>query len=191
MAYYVQGRSLAEIALLLWNGFSIRASDGSVLLQGGGIWNMFHVVLIILSAGALNGILEASGMMQRLIGGLLERIEREGSLLVATALTSITAGLIFCNQTLMVLIPGRMLQTKYEELRVKPKNLVRTLADSGVVVSALIPWNLHAILCSTAMGIATLTYWPYAYFLWMLPVLTIAMGLLRRTQSSPEVPGTY
>ncbi|WP_083910514.1 Na+/H+ antiporter NhaC family protein [Effusibacillus pohliae] len=181
LACTVQGRSLQEIASIAWNGFSIKAPDGSVLLEGGGVWHMMHVVSIILTAGALNGILEMSGMMDRLIGGVLEPIKRQGSLLVATGLISIAAGLIFCNQTLMVLIPGRMLQAKYRELGEPPVRLATALADSGVVAAVLIPWNLHSILCATAIGIAATTYWPYAFFVWMLPLLTIAKGALRLT----------
>jgi NhaC family Na+:H+ antiporter len=177
LAYFVQGRSLASIGLILWQGFAIHSAEGAVLLQGGGIWKMLNVVLIILTAGALNGILEASGMMRRLVGGLLERIKRESGLLVATALTSVAAGLIFCNQALMVIIPGRMLQPKYDEMHMHRTELARSLADSGVVTSALIPWNLHGILCATAMGIPTLVYWPYAFFLWLLPIFAILRGI--------------
>lgn len=176
LTYFLQGRGWGEIGQILLQGYRIESSDGRVLLQGGGILNMLGVVWIILFAGALNGVMETSGMMGRLIGGLLDRIKREGSLLMATVLISITAGLIFCNQALMVIIPGRMLQPKYQELGLDRMELGRALSDSGVVFSALIPWNLHAILSSTAMGIDTVTYWPYAFFLWMLPLLTLMRG---------------
>lgn len=179
LTFLLQGRGWSEIGQILLHGYHIESPDGGVLLQGGGILKMLGVIWIILFAGALNGILEGSGMMRRLIGGLLDRIKREGSLLIATVLISITAGLIFCNQALMVIIPGRMLQPKYKELGLDRMELGRTLSDSGVVFSALIPWNLHAILSSTAMGIDTITYWPYAFFLWMLPLFSALRGIWR------------
>jgi NhaC family Na+:H+ antiporter len=179
LTYFLQERGWEEIGQILLRGYYIESSDGRILLQGGGILKMLGVIWIILFAGALNGIMETSGMMLRLIGGLLDRIKREGSLLMATVLISITAGLIFCNQALMVIIPGRMLQPKYQELGLDRMELGRTLSDSGVVFSALIPWNLHAILSSTAMGIDTATYWPYAFFLWMLPLFAIMRGIWR------------
>lgn len=173
LAIILQGRSVHETLYTLWNGYAVSTGNDSALLHGGGIWPMINVVLIILSAGALNGILEKSGMTANLIGGLLARIKHPPVLTVWSVLISILTGLVFCNQALMVIIPGRLLQPKYAELGIERVQLAGTIADSGVVFSALIPWNLHAVLCATAMGVATADYAPYAFFLWGLPLVTL------------------
>jgi Na+:H+ antiporter, NhaC family len=179
LCIWIQGMDGAEVVRTIWNGSRIVTPEGRIVFQGGGVWNMLNQVLIILCAGAFNGLLEATGIMDRLVGELLKRTTRQGSLILETVGLSLVSGLVFCNQALMVILPGNMLRGKYEDLGMDKVELVRTLSDSGVVASALIPWNLHGILCSTAIGIHTTTYDPYAFFLWGLPLLAIARGVWR------------
>ncbi|UOF92088.1 hypothetical protein LSG31_07755 [Fodinisporobacter ferrooxydans] len=175
-AYFVQNDSFLRILYFFWNGYVLEDAHSGVHLAGGGVWNMFTEVLIIITAGALNGILEASGMMTRCIEGFLMNVRTKGGLLLATVILSGISGLVFCNQTLMVIIPGRMLQSKFQELQIDKIELVRTLANSGVVMAPLIPWNLHGILSTAAMGIPTMVYDRYAFFLWFLPAFTLIRG---------------
>jgi NhaC family Na+:H+ antiporter len=158
----------------LWLGFDLQA-NGRTVLHGGGIWPMFEQLLLILMAGALNGVLERTGMMQTIIQVLLDRIRTTRGLIVSTVLLSIVMAMVACNQALSVIVPGRALRQTYDEMGVPPRLLVRSLADSGVVTAALIPWNLHGILCSTAIGVPTLVYFPYAFYLWGTPILTLLL----------------
>jgi Na+:H+ antiporter, NhaC family len=187
LAYTVQGLPFTEILQALWVGYDLTIG-GARVLHGGGIWPMFHQVLLILTAGALNGVLEESGMMGVMIGQLLQRIERASGLVMSTVLLSILMAMLACNQALSVIVPARTLRDTYDRMGVPSRYLVRTLADSGVVVSPLIPWNLHGILCSTAMGIATTVYFPYAFYLWGLPILTILLSFaLNRRHNSNKL----
>ncbi|MBL0387206.1 hypothetical protein JJB07_11150 [Tumebacillus sp. ITR2] len=181
LAVFVQGEPLAEVLRAVWFGYDLHA-----VLHGGGIWPMFHQVLLILSAGALNGVLEESGMMSTLLDGLLKKINNTQSLIFTTVLVSITMAAVACNQALSIIVPGRTLRPTYDRLGASPKLLVRSLADSGVVVSPLIPWNLHAILTSTAIGIATTTLLPYAFFLWILPILTIFLSFRHKNKRNSD-----
>lgn len=170
----VQHQTIGAMLHALWLGFDLQAK-GRTVLHGGGIWPMFEQLLLILMAGALNGVLERTGMMQTIIQVLLDRIRTTRGLIVSTVMLSIVMAMVACNQALSVIVPGRALRPTYDEMGVPPRLLVRSLADSGVVTAALIPWNLHGILCSTAIGVPTLVYFPYAFYLWGTPLLTLLL----------------
>ncbi|WP_212773896.1 Na+/H+ antiporter NhaC family protein [Polycladomyces abyssicola] len=185
-AVTLQGDSWLSVLRSLWLGYDFQV-NGQVLLHGGGIWPMFNEVLLIVAAGALNGVMEESGMLHTILDSLLQRIRSKSGLIGVTVLLSISMSLLACNQSLSVIVPGRTLRSTFEKLGVPLRYLVRSLADSGVVVSPLIPWNLHGILCSTAMGIPTLVYFPYAFFLWGLPIITLLLAFRPRRCPSNDV----
>ncbi|MCX7571666.1 hypothetical protein OS242_17120 [Tumebacillus sp. DT12] len=173
----VQDASLPDALRTIWLGYDLTA-EGRTVLHGGGVWPMLNMALLILFAGAMNGVMELSGMLETIIGRLLERIRRIGSLLLLTMGMSVAMGMLGCNQSISVIVPGRALRGTYDRMGVPPRYLVRAIADSGVVSSPLIPWNLHGILCSTAIGIATATYLPYAFYLWGLITVTFLSYLV-------------
>lgn len=183
LAVLVQGASLMAVLQALWLGFDLTVNDRSIL-HGGGVWPMFNSALMIVAAGALNGVLEESGMMQTIIKRLLERVKKTRGLIVSTVLLSVAITMIACNQALSIIVPARALRDTYEQMGVPSSLLVRSLADSGVVVSPLVPWNLHGILISTSIGIPTMVFWPYAFYLWGLPILTLALCFLAKNKDN-------
>ncbi|ARU63391.1 hypothetical protein CBW65_22155 [Tumebacillus avium] len=186
LAVWVQGESWAAVLRAVWLGYELK-QGGAALLHGGGVWPMLNQVLLIFCAGMLNGVMEATGMMQTLLQKLLGRIQRYLGLIFSSVLLSVSMALLACNQALAIIVPGRALRPVYDRLQVPPTELVRALGDSGVVASALIPWNLHGILCSAAMGIATTTYFPYAFYLWGLPVLTLLLSIWKNRLNSNRI----
>ncbi|ASS74847.1 hypothetical protein CIG75_07560 [Tumebacillus algifaecis] len=176
LALFVQGATLLEVLRAIWLGYDLTL-QGETLLSGGGVWPIFNQTLLVFCAGMLNGVMESTGMMQTLLQKLLGRIQRYLGLIFSTMLLSVSMALLACNQALAIIVPGRALRPVYDRMAVPAPELVRTIGDSGVVASALIPWNLHGILCSAAMGIATTTFFPFAFYLWGLPILTLLLSI--------------
>ena len=57
-------------------------------------------------------------------------------------------------------------------------NLSRTIEDSATMTSALIPWNTCGAYMSATLGVATLSYAPYAFLNWLCPLIAISYGFL-------------
>ena len=62
--------------------------------------------------------------------------------------------------------------------RFRNEHLSRVVADAPLVLAALVPWNLLAILCGTIIGIPVEQYVRYAVFLWILPILTLITSFI-------------
>ena len=69
-----------------------------------------------------------------------------------------------------------MYRQAYRERGLSALNLSRTLEDSATLTSALIPWNTCGAYMSATLGIATLSYAPYAFFNLFCPLVAIAYG---------------
>lgn len=53
--------------------------------------------------------------------------------------------------------------------------LSTAIADSGTVVSHIIPWNVHGALFAGTLGIATLQWAPYTFLAYLTPIVTFVM----------------
>jgi NhaC family Na+:H+ antiporter len=77
-----------------------------------------------------------------------------------------------------IVVPGRMFRQAFLDRRLHPKNLSRCLEDSGTVTSALIPWNTCGAQMTAVLGVATMSYAPWAILNWLCPLVSILYGYL-------------
>ena len=76
-----------------------------------------------------------------------------------------------------VVLPARMFKKAIAERGLAPVVLSRAAGASGMPTSALIPWNsCGAYYMAATLGVATLSYLPYAVFNFASPLLTIAIA---------------
>ena len=146
------------------------------LLKRGGMSSMSDTVLLILCAMVFGGAMERTGMLRTLADRLLRAAKSQGSLILATVMTSIGVNLLAADQYISVVVPGRMYAPEYRARGMHPKNLSRALEDGGTITSALIPWNTCGAFMSTTLGVATGAYLPYAFLNLLNPVLSIIYG---------------
>ena len=80
----------------------------------------------------------------------------------------------------------------YDKLKLPRKLLSRSLEDGGTVTSVLIPWNSCGMTQSTVLGVATLTYAPYAFFCWISPLMSITAAIVKQyIMKKEDQPGDF
>ena len=67
-------------------------------------------------------------------------------------------------------------RTVFIQRRIAPPNLSRLCADSATVTSPLIPWNSCGAFMGAVLGVATLSYLPFAVFCYASPILSVIYG---------------
>ncbi len=164
----------------IYTDISIPSSNAIVsdLLSTGGMAGMLYTVWLILSAMVFGGVMEATGMLERITRSIIRLAHSTGSLIASTVGTCIFFNLTASDQYLAIVVPGRMYANTYRERGLKPKNLSRTLEDSGTVTSVLIPWNTCGATQASVLGVATMTYAPFAFFCIISPFMTLLYGYL-------------
>jgi NhaC family Na+:H+ antiporter len=175
--------SAKGLLMALADGFSIETGDASLdeLLSRGGMSSMLNTMWLIMSAMCFGGVMERTGLLQRIVDALMKGVRGTGSLITTTVLTCIGMNIIAADQYIAIVLPGRMYRLEFERRGLAPQNLSRTLEDAGTMTSALVPWNTCGAFMAATLGVPTLTYLPYAFVNLLNPVIAIIYGITNFT----------
>lgn len=170
-----QGSSLIEVIKAgLFGYYPSISSEYSLVLAGGGIISFKSMLIVLICATSLNGIFEGTRIVETLVEPILKRIKDPKGLMLFSIGFSIVSAIFMCNQVISIIVPSGVLLKRYEELRIDKKVFARLLSDSGVMISAIIPWNVAALIPASVMGVEVLSYLPYAFLAYMMPIIATA-----------------
>lgn len=185
------GPAYVLIMNTLYQGVSIETSMPmlSELFSAGGMQGMLGTVWLILAAMTFGGVMDACGMLTRIMDAAKGLVKGFFSLVLSTAGTCVITNLSTSDQYIAVAIPGRMYSDLYKEKGYASENLSRTLEDTGTVTSVLIPWNTCGAYHAGVLGIGTLTYLPYCFFNLLSPFMTLlfAWFMIKIKRHKPQV----
>jgi NhaC family Na+:H+ antiporter len=178
VAAIAQGSSLSEIIQVAFGGFVSETGVDKVdgLLSRGGLMSMMSTIALIMAALAFGGVMEAAGMLEAIASSILKLARSVGSLVVATIGTCIGMNIIAPDQYLSIVVPGRMYRNAYTKQHLHPKNLSRLLEGSGTLSSPLVPWNTCGAFMGTVLGVSAGTYFMFAFFNLINPIVCIVLG---------------
>ncbi|MCO4754986.1 MAG: Na+/H+ antiporter NhaC [Bacteriovoracaceae bacterium] len=172
----------------LYEGFSSETGNAVVdkLLSRGGMGSMLNTVWLILMAMVFGGMMEATGMLGAIAKAVLKMVSGLGSLVAATVGSGIFLNLTTSDQYISIVVSGRMFKQAFDDYGLKPKNLSRVVEDSATVTSVLVPWNTCGAYFASIMGVATLTYLPFAFFNLLTPIISIILASADKTMERVE-----
>jgi len=159
----------------LFGGVDIVTSNTQLndLFSSSGMYGMLGTVWLILAAMTFGGVMEASGMIARIMHSVKSLATNFFSLVACTTGTCIVTNISTSDQYIAVALPGRMYAGLYKDMGYSSENLSRTLEDTGTVTSVLVPWNTCGAYHAAVLGIGTFTYLPFAFFNLLSPFMTL------------------
>lgn len=167
---YWQGVPILSLSSHLWNGSE---------QLGGGVRSVLFLLLFIALAGVYNGILEELQVLQPFLDRWLANKKSLMSYTWRTMVASLAIAAVACNQTLPIILTGRSFFFHWQK-QYSREELARVMADSTMIFPGLIPWSILAVMCSAITGVSTISYIPYAVFLWSLPLMTLLFSAGRQ-----------
>jgi len=176
------------ILSVAFDGFKMESGNEVLdkLLSRGGMSSMLNTVWLILMAMIFGGMMEATGMLDTIAKSILKLVSSVASLVGATVGTSLFLNLTTSDQYIAIVVTGRMFKNAYDEYDLDPKNLSRAVEDGATVTSVLVPWNTCGAYFASVMGVATLTYLPYAFFNLLSPVISVVLAYTGYTMVKNE-----
>ncbi len=147
------------------------------LFSGGGTVSMLGTVWLILVAASFGAVVELTGMIQRLIAPVINWARKTSALIVASSLTSIGLNLLAADPYVSIVLTARMYRESYMKHKLKPVVLSTVIADSGSIISYIIPWNVHGAFVAGALGIG-MAFAPYAFLSYISPLVTIVLAFI-------------
>ncbi|MGB0893765.1 MAG: Na+/H+ antiporter NhaC [Parashewanella sp.] len=162
------------IWIAMFDGYTANTGDNVLdsLLSRGGMSSMVTTVWLILCAMAFGGVMEVTGLLARLLEGIMKTVSSGSSLIIATLGCGIGANIVCGDQYIAILLPGRMLKLEYAKRNLAAVNLSRSLEDSATITSPLVPWNTCGAFMASTLGVATIAYLPFAFFNLICPLIS-------------------
>ena len=161
------------------------------LVSRGGMASMLNTIWLVITALAFGGVIEKAGVLERLITPIIEKAKSVGALVGMTVGSVVATSVATADQYMAIVLPGRMFKDAYAKRGLAPVVLSRTIGASGTPTSALIPWNSCGAYMAATLGVATLSYAPYAVFNMASPLLAILVATigLRTLRIAPARAG--
>lgn len=182
------GSIYKKIITVSYAGFKIESGSDFIdkLLGRGGMSSMLNTIWLIISAMVFGGALEATGMLKTISLALLRRVKTKSGLVASTLGSCLFVNLTASDQYLAIVVPGRIFKEPYKDFKLAPENLSRALEDAGTVTSVLIPWNSCGAYNAAILGVATLTYAPFAFFNILSPIISLVIAISGKTLTPLE-----
>ena len=178
IAMLLQGESVSAVCKYMDTGYKLNTgvADIDSLLSRGGMQNMMWTTSLSIIVMIYGAILEKSGLLEAFLEKIQNITKTTGSLIATTVVSLVAINFITASQYLSIVVGGRMFVPLYKKKKLLPQVLSRTLEDAGTVVSPLVPWGICGAFVTGALGVDTISYIPYAFLCWVVPVIAMVYG---------------
>lgn len=170
MAVFVQRHQPLQVVHTILFGFSLDThSPLQDIFEGGGIISMLKASFVVFAACALAGILEGIKTFDS-IKNLLVNMKLKGHMLYGlTAFISTMTAAFGCSQSIAVVMTDEIMKDCYK----KEENyqFALDIENSCILTSALIPWNIAALICTATLNVSMYGFVPYAFYLYTFPIV--------------------
>lgn len=170
--------SIQAIWKAMANGFTMNSGivDIDRLLSRGGMDSMLLTIWLIIGAVTFGALLEQFGLIDRLVRPLIASAKTTGRLYLSVFASAFGLNIVAGDQYIALVLPARVFRAEFAKRGLAPQNLSRLTADSGTVTSPLVPWNSCGAFMGAVLGVATLSYLPFAIFNIASPTLSVIYG---------------
>lgn len=166
----VQGFNMVDGFTSLISGFDITMTGFTgtpteeviKLINRGGVASVTSTTVLIFCAMGFAGIVSVSGMLDVVLDLLMSKVKSTAGIIISTIVSCFTVAFVTGSSYLSILVPGELFKDVYPKKNLHPKNLSRTLEDSGTVLVPLIPWSAAGAYMAATLGVDTLEYLPWA-----------------------------
>lgn len=165
---FVQHMSFGETMKVLIVGYNPTSGALADIVSGGGAVSMVTCSLLVFTATMYSGLLGGTKVLLS-AKGLVEKLADKAGLFVATTVVSIACGMILCNQCVVAVMGDQLVADSYRKRNATNGEKALDMENSGIVISALIPWNIACSIPLQMMGAGSGAV-IYAVFLYVLPI---------------------
>ena len=187
LAVFLQGLSPVETLCTAVLGYQPTHEGLKQILSGGGLLSMISSGLVVFLTSLYIGILEGIHALD-FAHVWAERMTQKLGLFPGTVLLSVILASVFCNQSATIMMGTQLLSDSYQRQNASRTELAMDIANSGVIIAPLIPWNiaLSVPLSMLDMGLEAI---PWCVLLYLIPLCYFpTKRFFRAGQNRPASP---
>ena len=164
----------------LFGSTSLDAGNAEIneLISTRGMSGMMDTIWLIICAMCFGGAMTAGGMLASITSVFVRFTKKCVSLVSSTVATGLFMNLTTADQYISIILTGNMFKDIYKKNGYDSRLLGRTVEDSVTVTSPLIPWNSCGMTQSTVLGVSTFVYFPYCFFNYISPLMSVFMAAI-------------
>ena len=186
LTVFLQHLPVWEVFRTAFLGYSPAQPALRGILSGGGLVSMAMTSAVVLLTSLYAGILDGIDALAP-AEGAVERLAERAGLFPATILVSVAIVMVFCNQSVMVLMDEQLLAKSYEKSGASRQELAIDIANSGVTMAGLIPWSIAISVPLSMLGVG-LEAIPWCALLYLIPLCSLfTKRYFRAGQNPPTV----
>lgn len=160
---------LKQLVQYIIFGFEVNGTPLKTMLKGGGIVSMMKICIIIFVSCSFAGIFEGIKVFGKLKSLLIRMQLTRHKLFGITSAVSVIAAAFGCNQPITAIMTNEIMKDCYD--KTDRHQFALDLENSAILIAPLIPWNTAALLPTTIMNTSATGFIPYAFYLYLLPVM--------------------
>lgn len=160
----VQHLEPGELARIMFFGYTASDPELASMMNGGGVLSMVSTSIIVGLSSAFAGIFEATGLLKGM-KQYLAQVARKATSFGAVLLTAAVTCMLFCNQTLPVILTTQLCR----DIVPDKKELALYLENTAIVIAPLIPWSIACAVPLATIG-APVASILFACYLYLIPV---------------------
>ncbi|WP_353107208.1 Na+/H+ antiporter NhaC family protein [Acetoanaerobium noterae] len=184
LSIYIQDYKINEVLYFILMGFHLDFDNPLYLIiKGGGIISMLRPAIVVFISCSLAGIFEGTKTLQS-VEKLLLKANSRSSLFLYTTIVSILTAAFGSNQSIAAVLTASLMDKAYKQNSVDKYQMALDLENTGIVLSALIPWNLAAFVPTSTMDVSPVGFIPYAFYLYLLPITSYAILRYRKNSTN-------
>jgi len=200
LAVVYQGESISRVFEAINYGYQRDSGMELVdtLLNRGGIQSMMWTFSLAFIAIGMGGILDKVGYLRAVIKGIIHKIHNPGLLSMFVMGTTTFGTLTMAEVYLSIILSGKLFKEPFKEKGYRPEMLSRFIEEGGTLTQVFIPWSTTGAFIASTLGVATLSYAPYALFNYINPIVSIFMSfagvgilLVNKKKDSGKTSETY
>ena len=168
VAWLVEGMELLTVLRICFTGYHPHEDGLVTLLEGGGLFSMAEIMVILVISSSYSGIFNGTKMLYSLQEKLASACETYGRFPTQLALGTALA-CVFCNQTISSLMCASLMKKPYQDGGGTREELALDIENSVILIACFIPWAIGWSVPTGFFGVGAEAM-PYACYMYLVPL---------------------
>lgn len=169
---FIQNYSFIDFVKSMILGFDLNKNIPlASIIKGGGLVSIWKACLIVFISCSLSGVIEKLQILNK-FDKILMSVKSRGKVFLSTLVVSLVTAALGCNQSIAIVMTNEIMGKIYEKKEISKEELAIDIENTGIVVSALIPWNIAGMIPATMMGLSGFSYIVYSFYLYFIPLVS-------------------
>lgn len=165
----IQHTTVYDFIYYLVFGYTNNSDILKNIIHGGGIISMLQTCYIIIISCSISGFFSGLNVFENLKDKLKQKKLSKSSLFLVTVIIGTINAAVGCSQTIAIILTLDIVKELYNNQ--SPDELALDISNSAILISALIPWCIAALVPCSLLGINNYSYIPFAFYLYIVPII--------------------